>query len=263
MSFGDQTAMPSVGMRRTTRVFGVVKGGDSACVLRSGRRLWPDSGDTKLRRGNEGEEWLKKPEKKNSYASPRVVAKAKQELAVVVDDTNKDDVGIVELVRQKGPCSLSEVNAGHDRFFGIVYSRKRERMGGSSSELSVEKGGSDDTKMFGLRFSRRRKDRCKLAVVVKPSCRDCDLLSCLLFFVLRHVRRFRLTLKDLSAFLLSEPICGVYASRGIQFLQVNFYVGFCSVILSWFSLYLHQHVRMNGWTLDSMHTILSFYLCLV
>ncbi|MCI36464.1 hypothetical protein A2U01_0057687, partial [Trifolium medium] len=34
--------MPSVGMRRTTRVFGVVTNGDTDRVLRSGRRL-PES----------------------------------------------------------------------------------------------------------------------------------------------------------------------------------------------------------------------------
>ncbi|KAE9619282.1 putative enhancer of polycomb protein [Lupinus albus] len=224
--------MPSVGMRRTTRVFGVVKGGDSACVLRSGRRLWPESGDIRTRRGNEGEEWLKKTEKHTSYPSNRGAVKPKQEKAMV-DDANEDYVGgVTESVKQKRRRCLSKGNDdGRDRFFGMVYSRRRKRASGSSSELSADavgKVGSDSSKLYGLRFSHPRKDRCKLAVVVKSSYRGSDLFSCLLFLVLRHVRRFEVTLKDLSAFLLSEPISGVYASQGIQFLQVIGYAEFLS-----------------------------------
>ncbi|XP_061374226.1 uncharacterized protein LOC133316475 isoform X2 [Gastrolobium bilobum] len=202
--------MPSVGMRRTTRVFGVVKGADSARVLRSGRRLWPDSGEGKMRRVNEGDEWVKKPEKNAN-------AKTKHEIVVVDDDANEDYAGVMELEKQ-GPQkahSSCKVNVP-DRFFGIVYSRKRKRMSAASSELAT-----DDNKMFGLQFTRRqwRKNRSVLSIVVKHSRRDSDLFSSFLFLVLRHVTRFRLTLKELSAFFLSEPICGAYASRGIQFLQ--------------------------------------------
>ncbi|CAL0299772.1 unnamed protein product [Lupinus luteus] len=215
--------MPSVGMRRTTRVFGVVKGGDTACVLRSGRRLWPESGDIKTRRGNEGEEWLKKVEKHTSSPSTRGAVKPKQEKAVV-DDANEDYVGgNTESVKQKRRRCLSKGDDdGRDRFFGMVYSRRRKRVSGSSSELSagaVGKVGCDGSKMSGLQFSQPRKDQCKLAVVVKSIYPANDLFSCLLFLVLRYVRRFEVTLKDLSAFLLSEPISGVYASQGIQFLQ--------------------------------------------
>ncbi|KAK7268419.1 hypothetical protein RIF29_21117 [Crotalaria pallida] len=262
--------MPSVGMRRTTRVFGVVKGGDSACVLRSGRRLWPESDDTKTRRGNEGDEWLKKPEKLNSSISPRgAAAKAKQEFAMVNDANAYNVGGITESMKQKRlRHSLSKgSDDGRDRFFGLAYSRKRKRTSGSSSSSrlsarAVERGGSDDSKMFGLRFSRRRKEQCKLAVVMKPSSADSDLFSCLLFLVLRHVTRFGVTLKDLSAFLLSEPICGYYAARGIQILQGSptcnvgicrffgitefmplFSVDFSAVPLSFKYLHLEMHFK--------------------
>ncbi|XP_019433196.1 PREDICTED: uncharacterized protein LOC109340079 [Lupinus angustifolius] len=208
--------MPSVAMRRTTRVFGVVKGGDSARVLRSGRRIWPEYEDIKIRRGNEGDAWLKKPEKHKSSPSSR----AKQEKALV-DDANEGDGGITESVKQKRRRILS----GDDRFFGMVYSRKRRRIGASSSSEilagTVERGGSDVSEMFGLHFSRQRKDRCKFAVVVKLSCGGSGLFSRLLFLVLRHVRRFKVSLKVLSAFLLSEPISGVYSSQGVLFLKGN------------------------------------------
>ncbi|XP_058751717.1 uncharacterized protein LOC131624821 [Vicia villosa] len=49
--------------RRTTRVFGVVKGGDTSSVLRSGRRLWPDC-DDRASRMSMGDDCGKKPEKK-------------------------------------------------------------------------------------------------------------------------------------------------------------------------------------------------------
>ncbi|CAL0321254.1 unnamed protein product [Lupinus luteus] len=208
--------MPSVAMRRTTRVFGVVKGGDSARVLRSGRRLWPEYEDIKIRRGSEGYEWLKKLEKHKSLP----LLRAKQEKALV-DNASESDCGITESVKQKRRRILS----GGDRFFGMVYSRKRKRIdASSSSELlagTVERCGSHVSDMFGLSFSRQGRDQCKFAVVVKPCCGRSGSFSLLLFLVLRHVRKFKVSLKVLSAFLLSEPISGVYSSQGVLFLKGN------------------------------------------
>lgn len=198
--------MPSVGMRRTTRVFGVVKGGDTACVLRSGRRLWPDFGDGKTRRGDE---WEKNPNAKPKQGTAK---------ATLDDDNDDDNVVLLEMVKQRNrkARSLSEPKNGRDRFFGIVYSRKRKRSGA---------GAGGDGKMFGSQFYRRqwRKDQFVLAVVVKPCSGggDIGLFSCFLSLVLRHVTRFGLKLEDLSAFLLSQPISAAYASRGIHFFQVN------------------------------------------
>ncbi|KAF7820259.1 enhancer of polycomb-like protein [Senna tora] len=168
--------MPSVGMRRTTRVFGVVKGADSARVLRSGRRLWPDSGEGKIRRGNDGDEWLKLVKTTGKGESwPRGVVKAKQEVAVI---GRQEDV--------------------YNKRWGLYYSRRQRR---KFSEASVS------------------RTRGELAIVIKPSCCNSYWLSCFLVSVLRYARRVELTLKELSAFVLTEPISGTYASRGIQFLQ--------------------------------------------
>lgn len=209
--------MPSVGMRRTTRVFGVVKGGDTARVLRSGRRFWPDSGEGKSRRGSDGGEEgaAKKPEKK-----------AERAVAMVDGDGKDDSIRLSEMVRQRNRRTLSSNDGknGRDRFFGIVYFRKRKRNGGAGSSV-LTKSGNGDRKMFGLQFSRRqrrRKERHVLTVVAKPSSGDNGgLFSRFLFHVLSQFTRFRITLKELSTFLLSEPICSAYASRGIQFSQVN------------------------------------------
>ncbi|GAB4836303.1 hypothetical protein Ancab_001218 [Ancistrocladus abbreviatus] len=53
--------MPSVGMRRSTRVFvPKTKEGEVVRVLRSGRRLWvKSSGDGVLKVGKGGEQWLR------------------------------------------------------------------------------------------------------------------------------------------------------------------------------------------------------------
>ncbi|MED6149144.1 hypothetical protein PIB30_059656 [Stylosanthes scabra] len=216
--------MPAVGMRRTTRVFGVVTGSENARVLRSGRRLWPDSGESlKPKRGNgKADEWPKKPEKNNVDAAAVAVsrgggatAKLKQENAVSVRASEKKNVVKAVEIRKQGSVqgvrSLSNGVDG-DKFFGIVYTRKRKRV------------VVDGKKMFGLRFSRRqqpRKDPCVFAAVVRRQClgMEGDLFSQFLVLVLRRAFRTGVEMKELSAFLLSEPLCGVYASRGIQFLQ--------------------------------------------
>ncbi|GAU23541.1 hypothetical protein TSUD_40190 [Trifolium subterraneum] len=88
--------MPSSGMRRTTRVFGVVIGGDTDHALQSGRRL-PESVNV------EEDSAKKKVNNDNSDS-----------------DNNEDDSN--RKVRR-----LNEPNK-HDRFYGIKYSRKRKRI---------------------------------------------------------------------------------------------------------------------------------------
>ncbi|CAL5209124.1 unnamed protein product [Lathyrus oleraceus] len=185
--------MPSSEMRRTTRLFGVVKGGDSSSVLRSGRRLWPDceegTGSKKI-----GDDLATKPEK----------------MKVNDDDSDSDDnVALMEMVKQR--------NLKDDRFFGTVYNRKRKRI--------VE---GEDCNISGIRFRREVRmmiDPSVIVAVVKPS----SVFSIFLFAVLRSFMKFGLTFMDLYAFVLSEPISSVYASRGIQFSQgsVTPSVGIC------------------------------------
>ncbi|KAJ1435973.1 Enhancer of polycomb-like, N-terminal [Sesbania bispinosa] len=133
--------MPAVGMRRSTRVFGLVmKGADSGRVLRSGRRLWPENS---------------------------VEAKAKRVL----------------MTRQQREKRGRD---GVDRRFGIVYSRKRRRVQGSSSEPSRRKWLVFEFVGFGVGVHRGGRS---------------DIRGALFLF-------------------LYEPINGAFASRGVQFLQI-------------------------------------------
>lgn len=101
-------------MRRTTRVFGM-KGADSARVLRSGRRLWPESGEVKPKRTNDGDEWPSKTAKLDSAASPRgAAAKGRREVA-----------------------DAPAARRGQRRF-GIVYERRRKGLTKEGSRRKEE-----------------------------------------------------------------------------------------------------------------------------
>ncbi|RDX63190.1 hypothetical protein CR513_58408, partial [Mucuna pruriens] len=171
--------MPAAGMRRTTRVFGM-KGADSARVLRSGRRLWPESGEVKSKRSNDADEWSMPPSKAakaDSVAAPRA-AKGKRE-EVVVDAPAK-------------PV---------DRRFGLVYERRRRGM---------KKEGS-------RRIEEVR--RCELSVVVSRCAGGSGHFLRLLASVTRYASRVRVSQKTLSGFLMSEAIRGAFASSGMQFVK--------------------------------------------
>ncbi|KAJ1383420.1 Enhancer of polycomb-like, N-terminal [Sesbania bispinosa] len=187
--------MPAVGMRRSTRVFGLVmKGADSGRVLRSGRRLWPENSvEAKTKRGNvnEGDDWSKPPTPPKKTAKNDVVLKP----------------GAVLMTRQQGEKRGRD---GVDRRFGIVYSRKRRRVQGSSSELSRRKGGEEKIESGS---------RSVLSIVVKPCAGNSGWFSSLLVLVLGYIAKVEVTLEELSSFFLYEPINGAFASRGVQFLQ--------------------------------------------
>ncbi|KAM3733006.1 hypothetical protein ACB098_11G102100 [Castanea mollissima] len=238
--------MPSVGMRRTTRVFNVVNVvKDGGRVLRSGRRLWPESSDSsKVRRGGSGggggdggDEWFKiiKSSPNNSaaaalsfkqtsswshggdvkrvVAAPNVATDAAEAAGVAADCA-------IEKPKKRSRKAV-KVEESVDKMFGVVYSRKRRR-------------NSDNDKMYGIRFARRQRrkaddgseewviPRPKLSVTVVGSGRDDNddddgFLARFLCTVLKYMRRTRLTLSQLLKFLCTEPITGVYASRGIRF----------------------------------------------
>ncbi|XP_061350235.1 uncharacterized protein LOC133295413 [Gastrolobium bilobum] len=212
--------MPAAGMRRSTRVFGVRVGtqAESGRVLRSGRRLWPESVETKTKRGNEGDDWSMLPlpspaktTKGNAVLPPRRHAKMKRREGVI--DAYKNVVREAEVAtttgHRKGGQDDDGVDRNVDRMFGITYTRKRWRLGTESSELSRNKGKGEC----------ESGSSSELVVVVKPCALKSDWFSCLLVSILRHITRVRVTLAELSAFFLSEPIHGAFASRGIQFLQ--------------------------------------------
>lgn len=264
--------MPSVGMRRTTRVFGVVKGADSARVLRSGRRLWPESGEGKIRRGNDGDEWLKLVKTTGKGDGwPRGVFKPKQEVTVIGRQKN---VGMKRTKPIKESGSLREGN-GPNRMCRFVYSRKRKTRIAESSDFSVDtraKQSLEDSKRWGLFFSRRQRRRCGevsvrsnrdlLAAVVKPSCGNSNWLSCFLVLVLRYVRRVGLTLKELKAFVLAEPIHGAYALRGIQFLQVNCFLDLCLVMCFKIHPFHCNYANLAFWV-SQMHVLVYTVMNLV
>lgn len=223
--------MPSVGMRRTTRVFGVVKGVDGARVLRSGRRLWPDSGESKLRRSNDGDDWFN----------------------IIKTDGGKDvNGGGLGYDKPKGWTNFSangvkkskHIDAdGHksDNLFGAVYSRKRKNLAKKSSDFVADSEGENrngfQDKMFGLQFVRRQRRKINgseglvvadnfvpqdvVSVVVESSLGRSSWAAPFLHSILMYMKRSELRLTELSSFLMSEPINTVYNSCDIQVFWVS------------------------------------------
>ncbi|CAJ2673441.1 unnamed protein product [Trifolium pratense] len=192
--------MPAAGMRRSTRVFGVVmKGSDSGRVLRSGRRLFPEQSvdDDKIKRGDDGDDWPKpqSPSKENT----------RRNADVAMAKTTAAEKAAIPTMGQVGR------GGGIDRMYGIAYSRKRRRTGGGK----------------WLKYSRRKRgvkvgessEPCVFSVVVNPCARKNGRFSSLLVSVLRYMTRFTVTLPEVLAFFLSQPIHVAFASQGVQFLQ--------------------------------------------
>ncbi|PKI59681.1 hypothetical protein CRG98_019922 [Punica granatum] len=139
--------MPSVGMRRTTRVFGVVKAADGARVLRSGRRLWPESAEGKLRKGGEKDEWYSFVDSKGSGKQIGWAknVNAKQE-AVATDTGDGEDH---EMPDAKAVAVVEGVISDVDKMFGVVYCRRRRKRKAPDGPASTF--GSGICKLFGTR----------------------------------------------------------------------------------------------------------------
>ncbi|KAL3650060.1 hypothetical protein CASFOL_006463 [Castilleja foliolosa] len=204
--------MPSVGMRRSTRVFG-------ARVLRSGRKLWtePYKGTKNVRSYHAENKWTELLEH-----SSDVCKKIRYE-----NENNAS--GDVKMEERPSEGNDVEVT-NEDKMYGIVYRRKRKR-----AELG--KTCFTEDRRFVKKFYRkqwRKKSKtasfetcwdsvCKtrdLAVVVNG--RPCEYgywMSCFLTTVLSYMTRVRIGVRRLSKFLLAEPIFGAYLSHGVLFLQ--------------------------------------------
>ncbi|XWS66293.1 hypothetical protein CRYUN_Cryun05aG0187100 [Craigia yunnanensis] len=208
--------MPSVGLRRTTRVFRMVKSSEVR-VLRSGRQLWPDSGEVKPKRpNNDGDEYyhsMKKPPKSE-------VNKAASEL-----NGKPKRLGHEENPKKQSRKMKAEARndgASVDRMFGIVYTRKRKRNKVQKSQLS----GNSEQKKFGKSFNRKQiSKRRKINKDVEESRMfafvvgngDCyGWFSSFLCLVLGYVKRAEVRFSELAAFLMSQPISGVYSSNGVN-----------------------------------------------
>lgn len=232
------TEMPSVEMRRTTRVFGMgmVKGGvDGARVLRSGRRLWPESSESKLERARNGDEdWLKLMK---SHAGDSVVGLNHKKWAGANQvGSPRRNTPVLKTSVVKKPRSnelLSDGLKEHKRY-GIVYTRKRKRASASFSGNVEKESGSDD-RMYGRRFARRQRMKkskeldshlgfvCPevLRFSVESSGAQGYWAGRFLYSVLVYMTRASLGLTEFSEFLALEPIGSIFASYGIQFSRVS------------------------------------------
>ncbi|KAK2634222.1 hypothetical protein Ddye_029014 [Dipteronia dyeriana] len=235
--------MPSVGMRRNTRVFGMVKGMDGARVLRSGRRLFPDFGEDKLRRANDGgDDWDNPVIKKhngNGHGHGTCGLKCKPNGCAHVQsiklkqEEESEEGEEMEVCEKDNEVKLKleeEVATIKDKLYGKVYSRRRKR-----SDNGQEKSQALEDKMFGIRFSRRQKtssgdngggrlvgfsreDDRAFGVVFEGSCVGSSSSSSgFLSLVLGYMKSARVKLPELASFLLAQPISGVFSSHGIRF----------------------------------------------
>ncbi|KAL8517911.1 hypothetical protein ACS0TY_009282 [Phlomoides rotata] len=214
--------MPSVGMRRSTRVFG-------ARVLRSGRRLW--TGAHESIKGPHGEN--KFPELLDNSADGGGDADDYQK-DTWHGNENRGSVGMIAELKteEQAPNDAVEVK-NVDMMRGIVYRRKRKR-------AKLTSAGLTEDERYGKKFVRKQwrrrasesievcgdfRDHVSrsrgLAIVVIGSSYDCGYwIACFLTSVLSYMTRVRIGMRRLSAFLLTNPIFEAYSSHGVLFFQV-------------------------------------------
>ncbi|CAI9091310.1 OLC1v1026302C1 [Oldenlandia corymbosa var. corymbosa] len=225
--------MPSVGMRRSTRVFG-------ARVLRSGRRLWSVK--------NNNAEWIELLDNSRDGGGDATKRKerGRQGNYAVPEQNIRDmdvDKKVVEPISENVVPEAVVANNHVGRRWGIVYTRKRKKVDSGVADILP----SGDKKRFGKHFSRKKlkkkveqkvpfkachSDVCLVAsegsfdnpvpsliVIVDISFCDWDLVSCLLSSVLRYIWRAKVGFLQLFPFLNSKTIGLSYSSRGIRFLK--------------------------------------------
>ncbi|CAH8324448.1 unnamed protein product [Eruca vesicaria subsp. sativa] len=169
-----------MGMRRTTRVFGVAKPLDGARVLRSGRRI------------------------SHNVDEPKEVKRAKGK-----GDNNKGE----DFTANKRRKVSSESEGDVDKKFGIVYSRKRKSLSNQSSSRKPPQ-----SLKFYSRRKRILSVVPVITLRVVWSCKGC-WLSTVFGLVMRYLRRRgQLSLTSLASFFLSQPIKDVFADHGVRFL---------------------------------------------
>lgn len=243
----SHVSMPLVGMRRSTRVFG-------ARVLRSGRRLWTEPGDVKYMKRIDGIEWIELLAHSGDGGGGATQRKERGRHGNDVFSKNEvTGMDVEEKLTKKVVLEGLVADNFVGRRWGIVYTRKRKKVDSSVDELSVNvtKKRNLNDKRFGKQFSRKQwrikirqtglaeacdsnvglvlpggslyNARNQSLMVVVDSCCSWYLVICFLNSVLRYMRRARIGLQKLSAFLHSKTIAPVYSSCGIRFLQVFLY----------------------------------------
>lgn len=232
--------MPSVEMRRSTRVFvPKTKEAEGVKILRSGRKVCVESGgETKSVILADGQDLLRLIDVSDEPMADRSVEtgcqngvsdQGSESGAMVVDHVEPQ---LENKVLPNGVCSIKR--------FGVVYSRKRKQVGVKNSDSG--KGGG---KRFGLHFFYRKRrmiaktsgsiekavdryvenrslcvtiDTPVLCVTVDtPGGRSCEP-SAVVTSIVKYMCTAKVGLNELSGFLQSHPIAGVFASSGIYFL---------------------------------------------
>lgn len=258
--------MPSVGMRRTTRVFGVVKGVDGARVLRSGRRLWPDFSEPKqLRRPTDGDDWYPQHHhnliKKHGPGPGGLKSKAQNEWGHQEDKEKENPIDKNQVMKQVSVMEYKvkeeQVMDTKDKMFGLVYTRKRKRNDGDKK--------SQDRK-YGIRFSRRRRKTGGLkpltafgvvfessTSVVSTDISSSTFLSLIFGYMKERVKGRTQFLSKLASFLLSPSISETFASCGVRFLWVC--VFHSSLVLNFPFFRLYDLLKLVGIFYDNMPSL--------
>ncbi|KAL9235266.1 hypothetical protein vseg_010040 [Gypsophila vaccaria] len=199
--------MPSVEMRRSTRVF-VPKSKDveSVKVLRSGRRLWGEITHPRS-------EWFSSSIDAKSHHQDDCSTLVTWDRNVIEDD----DRNVVKEYETRVGC-VQRVLVNQLRVIKNVYSRKRKRISG----VGVSDGGRKFRK-FGLHFVRRRKrerlgEGNVVLTIAIEACAGCSVVSGLLGYLLRYLGECDVDFNQLSGFIGWSPVTSVFASCGVRFL---------------------------------------------
>ncbi|KAA8544743.1 hypothetical protein F0562_019553 [Nyssa sinensis] len=141
--------------------------------------------------------------------------------------------------------------------FGIQFSRKQWR---KKTRESSGVDTWDSNAGFVGQVVSQGSVRCRfLAAFVESSCSCSCWFALLLNLLLRYMRRVRVSLPQLTAFLLSEPLSHVFSSHGIHFLRDSPSIkspGSCKIFESRCSIPLFADNKVDGVSEDERH--LSF-----
>ncbi|KAI3985104.1 hypothetical protein MKX01_027190 [Papaver californicum] len=259
--------MPSVGMRRSTRIFvpKSVKDVEGATVLRSGKRLSsPLFVDSKAARANENE-WFtpsmvekscgvvvpsfynKSLVKRNEFVAKQIkkegssLSKKLDATVTVIDERKKNKmygngygrnrmrsiaenvVGALTESNKKLDFDFERRGLEEERKYGIHFVRKHRRISASlaiehsdgNNEFSKISSKSED--LAGNSDSLSSESRESLDVIVEPSPCCSTHFSIFLVSLLNFMRRARVSMSKLVAFMCSEPIGETFSRHGIHF----------------------------------------------
>ncbi|XP_047324665.1 uncharacterized protein LOC124928181 [Impatiens glandulifera] len=222
--------MPSVGMRRTTRVFG-------ARVLRSGRRLWSAPVERKHVRRSESVsnsgQWIELLDNSGGNCrSDEDSTACLRNGCRLIEDINMDSD------KKSEECKSSKISSLiGNKMWGAVYYRKRRRTDSASTNFD---GGSRKKRATWrnegiVSLPSPEAETCNylgsgrlrvLAIVTEPgSSNGSYWVACLLNMVLRYMAKAKVRFQQLSAFMLSNPLNQIFSIHNIHFSQDSSLIG--------------------------------------